>query len=156
MGDIANRLFHIGKAYLDAAKGRIESIDLSAQQELSRVFPDSDPDAAGVAVTSSDDPFVRAQSKIQNSQRDTLKSHAVSETALDAAYRIIGVPTGSDYVTVESAVEKLRRRCDVARFPEASAERTEANAILEKVDQAFRVIKTELKVRETRFDRLEL
>ena len=73
------------------------------------------------------------------------------------AYKIIGVPNGSDFLTVESAVNKLRERCSPTRFPNGSSEQADAQVILQRVEEAFAVLKNALEpMSGSRFDKLEL
>jgi curved DNA-binding protein CbpA len=68
----------------------------------------------------------------------------------------MGVPVGSDLVTVQAAYEKLARRCDPRRFPDGSTEQKEAELILKRVNAAYEVLKKRLDPTESRFGKLEL
>lgn len=72
------------------------------------------------------------------------------------AYRIIGIPDGSDRSVVEDAVRKLRERCAPDRFNEGSAEREEALKILVRIDEAYTLLMRSFNVEASRFDKLEL
>jgi len=72
------------------------------------------------------------------------------------AYRIIGIPDGSDRTTVEDAVRKLRERCAPERFTEGSSERSEALKILARIDEAYTLLMRSFNVEASRFDKLEL
>jgi curved DNA-binding protein CbpA len=69
---------------------------------------------------------------------------------------VLGVPVGSDLGTVQSAFEKLARRCDPRRFPENSREQKDAQRILERVNVAFEALRKRLDPTENRFGKLEL
>ena len=70
-------------------------------------------------------------------------------------YRVLGVPVGSDWASVQSAYEKLARRCDPRRFPEGSAEQKDAQRILERVNVAYEALRKRLDPTESRFAKLE-
>jgi len=72
------------------------------------------------------------------------------------AYRIIGIPDGSDRIVVEDAVRKLRERCAPDRFIEGSPERGEALKILARIDEAYTLLMRSFNVEASRFDKLEL
>lgn len=71
-------------------------------------------------------------------------------------FRVLGVPVGSDLITVLSAYEKLSRRCDPRRFPDGSAEQNEAARILVRVNASFENLRKRLDPTENRFGKLEL
>ena len=71
-------------------------------------------------------------------------------------YRVLGVPVGSDLMTVLSAYEKLSRRCDPRRFPEGSKEQAEATRILARVNTSYENLRKRLDPTENRFGKLEL
>ena len=114
-------------------------------------------------------PFARAAAKIAAAQarvaaqrqeverRERATNAEPPADPVQTAYKIIGVPHGSDYLTVESAVNKLRERCAPTRFPDGSAEQAEARVILQRVEEAFSVLKNALGTAGGgRFDKLEL
>ncbi len=72
-----------------------------------------------------------------------------------ADYRVIGVPVGSDWASVQAAYEKLARRCDPRRFPEGSEEQKDAERILERVNRAYEALRKRLDPTESRFAKLE-
>jgi len=71
-------------------------------------------------------------------------------------YRVLGVPAGSDLATVQSAYEKLARRCDPRRFPDGSQEQKDAEQILERVNAAYDALRNRLDPTQNRFGKLEL
>ena len=134
MSDLLGRAYQVAKGYLDSARGRLEEIDARAQEELRRSLPRESPDAAPPAPNpggaGADDPFARAASKIAAAQERVTaqrqeterreRATTTSEPTLDpvrTAYKIIGVPVGTDYLTAESAVNKLRERCSPHPLP---------------------------------------
>ncbi len=78
------------------------------------------------------------------------------EDANTADYRVLGVPVGSDFVTVQAAYEKLALRCDPRRFPDGSIEQKQAEVILARVNGAYESLRKRLDPTESRFGRLEL
>lgn len=83
-------------------------------------------------------------------------SAAASTDPNASDYRVLGVPIGSDLGTVQSAFEKLARRCDPRRFPENSREQKDAQRILERVNVAFEALRNRLDPTVNRFGKLEL
>jgi len=162
MSDLFGRSLRLAKTYLDEAKGRVADISDSAQQELTRAL-NRDDIQSGLAA--SPDPMERAQTKI-NAARGlgTARQEAApaAQTApgvadpVQTAYRIIGVPPGSDYLTVQTAVNKLRELCAPSRFPNGSAEQSDSQIILQKVEEAYQVLQNALDPGAGRFDKLEL
>ena len=155
-------MFRIAKTYLDAAKDRLDEIDSRAQEELTKALDRSDIQSG---LSSSDDPMARAQAKINAARGETVarrEAVPVSQTAsgktdpIQTAYKIIGVPPGSDYLTVQTAVNKLRERCAPSRFPNGSVEQSESQMILQKVEEAYQVLQNTLDPGAGRFDKLEL
>ncbi len=162
MSEIPGRLFRIAKTYLDEARGRVEDISDKAQEELTRAL-NRDDIQAGLA--SPGDPMARAQAKIAAARGETAardESRPAGQTApgatdpIQTAYKIIGVPAGSDYLTVQTAVNKLRERCAPSRFPNGSEEQSQSQRILQKVEEAYQVLQTVLDPGAGRFDKLEL
>ena len=162
MSEIPGRLFRIAKTYLDAAKDRLDEIDSRAQEELTKAL---NRDEIKSGLSGSDDPMVRAQAKINATRGQSTARHEaapVSQSAstvtdpIQTAYKIIGIPAGSDYLTVQTAVNKLRERCAPSRFPNGSVEQSESQMILSKVEEAYQVLQNALDPGAGRFDKLEL
>lgn len=170
MSDIPGRLYNVARAYLGAAKERLDTLDARAQEELSRALTHDDlPGTAAPAVSS--DPMERARAKIAAYQgqagarrelapaSETLPAAPAAGPSTDpvqTAYRILGLPPGADYLAVQSATDKLRRRCDPARFPAGSEEQAEAQTILAKVEEAHQLLRASLNEGLGRFDKLEI
>ncbi|MGI4792280.1 MAG: hypothetical protein ACRYFS_25930 [Janthinobacterium lividum] len=162
MSEIPGRLFRIAKTYLDAAKDRLDEIDSRAQEELTKALNRDDIKSG---LSGSDDPMARAQAKINAARGEAparQEAAPVSQTALgktdpiQTAYKIIGISAGSDYLTVQTAVNKLRERCAPSRFPNGSVEQSESQMILSKVEEAYQVLQNALDPGAGRFDKLEL
>ncbi|MCW3062095.1 MAG: hypothetical protein JWQ02_3916 [Capsulimonas sp.] len=177
MSSMPDRFYRVAKAYLDAARGRLEDIDSAAQDELRRSLPHENADYGHSGPAASDDPMERAAAKINAarsassarreiaperynfstpSDEDMPVASPKSTTVVDNAYKIVGVPAGSPFPVVEKAVVKLRERCAPARFPAGSPEQAEASRILARVEDAYRILQDILGVPQGRFDRLEL
>lgn len=168
---IPDRLFRISKAYLNQVRDRIDS-ELSDRESAMREL---DNGRGGERGTDADDLMRRAEEKIAatrrqaDSQRPIAPSSpananptasatpaAEAVTAEEAsAYRIMGVPVGSDLSTVQAAYEKLAARCDPRRFPDGSQEQTDATRILEKVNAAMDTLRKRLDPTNNRFGKLE-
>ena len=167
MADILGRAYQVAKSYLDSARSRLEDIDARAQEELRQSLPRESATPVSSAV---DNPFARAQAKVaaaqqrvaaqrqqQQQQEAALAAPPPPSDPLTTAYKIIGVPAGSDFPTVRSAVDQLRARCAPARFPDGSSEQAEAKVILQRVEEAFQVLQNALPTQPgSRFDKLEL
>ena len=162
MSDLLGRSLRLAKTYLDEAKGRISDISDSAQEELTKALNRDDVQSG---LASSSDPMARAQAKISAARGETAArreaapaGHAAPGAAdpVQTAYKIIGVPPGSDYLTVQTAVNKLRERCAPSRFPNGSVEQSESQMILQKVEEAYQILQKELDPGAGRFDKLEL
>jgi len=159
MSNLFGRSLRLAKTYLDEAKGRVGEISESAQEELTRALNRDDIQSG---LSSSDDPMARAQAKINAARGATaarVEAQPVSQTATDpiqTAYKIIGIPAGSDFLTVQAAVNKLRERCAPSRFPNGSVEQSESQTILQKVEEAYQILQKELDPGAGRFDKLEL
>ena len=182
MSDFSGRIYNIAKSYVESARGRIQAIDEAAIAELQSALSGTDmarvdPNAEYHPV--SDDPMARAASKIAaakarasfegfepTAQKSVPEQLAALEQAAapknttsnpaTTAYRIIGIPDGSDRTVVEDAVRKLRERCAPDRFIEGSPERQEALKILARIDEAYTLLMRSFNVEASRFDKLEL
>lgn len=172
---IPQRVYRIGKAYLNRVRDRIEELDAEAERELEseadRPLPST---PSGRPAPARDDTSVeammqRAEDRIRAARgeagareelgADRESSHTAAPAATDANathFRVLGVPVGSDWPTVQAAYEKLARRCDVRRFPEGSEEQNDAARILERVNVAYEALRKQLDPLDSRFDKLEL
>ena len=169
---VPDRIYQLAKSYLDAAIERLGEIDNRAQAELDKALAPGGTAAAGLSA--SDDPMDRAAAKIAASRGDVAArgelrperyNFSTSDPSaatgpdpdpIQTAYRVIGVPVGSDMATVDAAVAKLRERAAPERFAEGSQERDDAARIQGRVDNAYAVLQDAHGVEKNRFDRLEL
>ena len=173
MSDLLGRAYQVAKGYLDSARGRLEEIDARAQEELRRSLPrESAP--AGPPIPGEPEPttMTRSRGRRRKSRRRRSGSRRSGRkrSGGKGARRQCRRPTrcrrrtrssvcrsASDYLTVESAVNKLRERCAPTRFPDGSAEQADAQVILQRVEEAFTVLKNALgPAAGGRFDKLEL
>jgi len=158
MSNLSGRLLRLTKSYLEAAKDRLGEIDARAQEELTRAL-NRDDIQAGLA--SSDDPMERAQAKLNaarqaSSARQEIAPPSGQTDPIQTAYKIIGIPPGSDFLTVQTAVNKMRDRCAPSHFADGSQEQSEARMILQKVEEAYQTLQNALDPGASRFDKLEL
>jgi len=158
MTNLSGRLLRLTKTYLEAAKDRLGEIDTRAQEELTRALNRDDIQAG---LSSSDDPMERAQAKLNaarqtSSARQELAPTLTPTDPIQTAYKIIGIPPGSDFLTVQTAVNKLRDRCAPAHFTDCSWEPSVKKMILQKVEEAYQTLQNALDPGASRFDKLEL
>lgn len=168
MGDLFGRSLRIAKTFLEDAKGRLGEISTDAQEELTRALNRDDIQAG---LSSSADPMERAQAKIAAARQTAMSQRESSPGRFaptpppaatkptdptQTAYKILGIPAGSDFLTVQTAANKLRERCAVSRFANGSQEQEEARIILQKVEEAYQVLQNALDPGAGRFDKLEL
>ena len=163
---IPKRIANISKAYLHQVRDRIDAELTDAERELQSSVDGHSVDQS-VDAGDPDALFRRAEARIAASRRESearaeqrpATTPVVSPTSTDpnaSDYRVLGVPVGADLAQVQSAYEQLTRRCDPRRFPEGSAEQTQAAAILVRVNAAFDALRKRLDPTENRFGKLEL
>ncbi|MES2461736.1 MAG: J domain-containing protein [Armatimonadota bacterium] len=121
--------------------------DMESRGELDTPISQTSTSSSGTTSTPSSSSTTSSSSSA---------SAAVSTDPNASDYRVLGVPIGSDLGTVQSAFEKLARRCDPRRFPENSREQKDAQRILERVNVAFEALRKRLDPTENRFGKLEL
>jgi len=167
MPDILGRSFRLAKTYLNEAKGRLNDITADAQDELTKALNRDDIQAG---LSASDDPMERAQAKIAAARQASADRKELSPgryapspppaapqtDPMQTAYKILGVPAGSDFLTVQTAANKLRERCAPSRFADGTQEQAEARMILQKVEEAYQVLQNALDPGAGRFDKLEI
>ena len=162
---IPDRLFRLGKAYLNQVRDRIDT-ELSEREAASRELA-GDPKGASVDATDPDGLMRRAQERIAAARREIDARHELQPAEPAAAgtaskdpnasdYRILGIPVGSDLASVQAAYEKLVARCDPRRFPDDSEEQKTAGEILKRVNEAYDALRRRLDPTENRFGKLEL
>ena len=126
--------------------------DMESRGELDTPIASTNTPSSSVTSSSSSSSTTGSSSTASSSAA----SGAVSNDPNASDYRVLGVPIGSDLGTVQSAFEKLARRCDPRRFPDKSREQKDAQRILERVNVAFEALRKRLDPTENRFGKLEL
>ena len=169
---IPDRLFNLGKAYANSAKERIEDAiaerELDASTSPGRQSGESEADAL----------LRRAQEKINASRaraRGELDGNTATETHVApsvvqaktvvsgiwtaderAAFQTLGIAPIEDLSKVQATYQQLAGRADSRRFPDGSMEQQAAAQILERINNAYDMIRRKLDPTENRFGKLEL
>ncbi|MFM2222525.1 MAG: hypothetical protein RLZZ78_782 [Armatimonadota bacterium] len=169
---IPDRLFNLGKAYANSAKERIEDAlaerELDAATSRGRMDGESEADAL----------LRRAQEKINASRaraRGELDGTIVPEASVSpsvvpastattgrwtqderAAFQTLGIAPTEDLSKVQATYQQLAGRADSRRFPDGSMEQQAAAQILERINNAYDMIRRKLDPTENRFGKLEL
>jgi len=169
---IPDRLFNLGKAYANSAKERIEDAlaerELDAATSRGRMDGESEADAL----------LRRAQEKINASRaraRGELDGTSVPEASVSpsvvpastdvtgrwtqderAAFQTLGITPTEDLSKVQATYQQLAGRADSRRFPDGSMEQQAAAQILERINNAYDMIRRKLDPTENRFGKLEL
>ncbi len=141
----------------DEMMRRAEERIAAARRDMeSRGELDTPITSTGTSSSSSTSSTSGSSTTGSSSTTSSAASAAASNDPNASDYRVLGVPIGSDLGTVQSAFEKLARRCDPRRFPENSREQKDAQRILERVNVAFEALRKRLDPTENRFGKLEL
>lgn len=175
---LPDRLYRIAKAHLDQALDRWEQIDTNAQRELdetvqspalsaferaqakinaaqaARELPPAKPQPEQVPLAERL-PATPSPNYSEAPQTTRLPDRP-SNTMVQAAYTILGVPQGSDFETVRQAYIKLKERAAPDRFPAGSPDQIKAREIERRINAAYMLLMDSLAPSEDRFDRLEL
>jgi hypothetical protein len=170
---IPDRIVKLSKSYMGQVRERIDGA-LSERELALRELETGSGSAPISSSSSGSDPdslMRRAEEKIAAARREMdasreLRPASAPVTAStptpsatldpDAAhYKILGVPPGSDYATVQAAFEKLTARLDANRF-ENETDKAEAGKILERVNSAYDSLRSKLDPTQNRFGKLEL
>ena len=178
---IPDRIGRLGKAYVGAIKGKIESELGERESALSEL--DSSPGdrvpASGRRVppppqselSDVDSLMRRAEEKIASARRELESRQELSPPTatyptpaavptdtnpLAADYRVLNLSPGASLGEVQAAYEDLLRRSDPKRFPEGSNEQAQARRILDRVNLAYENLRREINPTEDRFAKLEL
>jgi len=158
---IADRIYNLAKGYVDKATSRWDEIDDAAKRELDTYS----------GAQSQRSAYERAQAKIEqmraaNAQsKDSMDSYAPPipsiappqmPSTMEAAYRVLGVPFGSNIKTVKTAYDNLRDKIDQAKFAEGSDEQKKAQKIAQRATAAYMCLCENLDSDSDRFGRLEI
>jgi hypothetical protein len=136
----------------DRAQAKIQqtkvSNDLSAKQKQPALPPQSSVQA---------DECLDALGKTSASGSNaTALPGGPTASAIDGAYKMLGLASGADILSVQRAYEKLKERAAPERFAEGSAERQKATQIERRASAAYMLLSDLLAPANDRFDRLEL
>jgi hypothetical protein len=170
---IPGRIYNVAKAHLDKALQRWDEIDERARQELDAITPRASTTgdssaweraAAKIAAARAAQELSASSSYPEITQEREARppvdqlapsSNVPQADALRAAYSIIGVAAGADWLTVQQAYSTLRDRAAPERFPAGSPEQVSAQAIRKRIDSAYVLLQNALCPSGDRFDRLE-
>ena len=167
---IPDRIVKLSKSYLGQVRERID--DAISERELAVKELEGGEGSLAASSSAGSDPdslMRRAEEKIAAARREMAAGRelrpasapATSTTpspSLDpdaAHYKILGIPPGSDYPTVQAAFDKLAARLDPTRF-ENETDKAEAGRILERVNAAYDSLRSQLDPTQNRFGKLEL
>lgn len=185
MSDLSSRLYQLAKGYVESARTRLDEIDQRALAELQQALPLSNSPAASAdpmeraaakiaaaraaagysaerpggyqtAGPAGDIPAESADQSLSALESRASAAPPASTDPLATAYRVIGIPDGSDRAAVEDAVAKLRERCAPEKFTPGSEDELEARRILARIDEAHAYLQHCLNPEAGRFERLEL
>jgi hypothetical protein len=102
--------------------------------------------------------FTRETVANSSSGRSTLPpvNSPTGASAMIRHYRVLGLPDGSDMLSVQEAYESLMARCAPDRFPEGAEEQKAADEIRKRVEESYEELRDYLDATAGRFDKLEL
>lgn len=169
---ITDRVINLAKGYLDKASERWEQLDEQARRELDGVLETPELSAWERAKQKIDTTPASAGRRPQVAQepmRDTLKdlpqgyeppipqvSVQNPTSTLDASYRVLGVPVGSDFTVVRKAYDTLVEHFRNMKLTPGTPEFEHANRIQRRATAAYMLLANTLHPVADRFDRLEL
>lgn len=78
-----------------------------------------------------------------------------SDTAISRAYRVLGLPEGTELPQVRRTYRELIARSDPNRFPEGSPERAKAAQIQQRIEEAYQTLLLHLDPTAQRFRNLQ-
>ncbi|HEX5323107.1 MAG TPA: J domain-containing protein [Capsulimonadaceae bacterium] len=176
---LPDRIYRMAKAHLDQALSRWDQIDSRAQQELddavqspaltaweraqakinaaqaAKEFTPIQPGAPDTVPLAERLPVQPPPCPAPAETTPSMGARRPSDSMVQAAYTIIGVPAGSDFATVQGAYLRLKERASPERFPAGSADQAQAKNIERRINAAYMTLMDALSPSEDRFDRLE-
>ena len=169
---IPDRIVKLSKSYLGQVRERIDDAISERELAVRELAGDSAALSPPSRATDPDSLMRRAEEKIASARREMEASREIRPSAdstptpatgaapavIDphiAHFKILGVPPGSDYATVQTAYEQLANRLDANRFENAT-DKAEAGRILERVNAAYEALRSTLDPTQNRFGKLEL
>lgn len=161
------RLRHIALSQVRAIKDRLDRIDAEMEEAYLRDREardaalrelDSIPaEAPPIPTPQTESAAERGQAEPAARPQQAPPSATDEQSAkLSRAYRVLGVPDGSDLSEVEAAYRKLAGRCRSIEFAEGTEERQTADVIMARLDEAYNTLREALNPAAARFDKLEL
>lgn len=153
---LANHTDNNNVSAWDRAVGRINST--AAEKELRNPadrMEDAPPDAqAGLDALEASMAAQRTAARIAPQSGPI--ANAADAPTLMAAYKVLGVEPGADFLSVQKAYQDLRQRASPDRFPAGSKEQDAARSIQKRIDSAFMMLSNVLAPASDRFGRLEI
>jgi len=169
---LADRVYGLAKGYIDKASQRWDELDEKAREELDGYLAKPEVSAFERAQRKIDAASSASQQSGTSRQapfRDTLNdlppgyeppipqvTPPNQPSTVDAAYRVLGVPPGSDFASVKMAYDTLRERTAHVKVRPGSAQQEQARRIERRAMAAYMLLAQNLKPDDDRFDRLEL
>ena len=148
---ISRRLRTIYLSQLKALQERMDSLDSNSTSMVDEVELRKQAQAelsGGQEAISEPKP---AQSQIPK----LMNTHQI-DTPETNSYKVLGLSPDAEMHDVEEAYVRLKQRCAPERFPEESEERKTAEQILQRIEQAYKLLRERLDATAGRFDRLEI
>jgi hypothetical protein len=148
---ISRRLRTIYLSQLKALQERMEVLD-----STSTSIYDEEESRKKAHAELSDIQVKSAEPKPAQSQASEIESAHQIDTPESISYKVLGLSPDAEMHDVEEAYIRLKQRCAPERFPEASEERKTAELILQRIEQAYKILRERLDATAGRFDRLEI
>jgi curved DNA-binding protein CbpA len=161
-------LRNIALSQVRAIKERLDRIDAEMEEDILREREARDAavreldDIVGLPATrpadTSPSPPSQPQPESSVASAQVRPAQPVDERAarIARAYKVLSLPEGADLTEVDIAYRKLAERCRSDAFPEGSPERETADAILQRLNEAYNTLREALNPLAGRFDKLEL
>jgi hypothetical protein len=140
----------------DRAMGKINSANAAKELEPASSQIDLNQPTANQNDVEALKAQLIARGEYPDKPQIAMQATPVEQNTVVDAYKILGVPVGTDYLTIKSTYQQLKERAAPERFPENSAERAAAQDIQQRIDKAFMILTNSLSPGSARFDRLEL
>jgi DnaJ-domain-containing protein 1 len=138
----------------DRAVGKINSA--GAEKELRSAADRMDDTPPPVSLDALESSIAAERAATSSGSRNQPVSAARMPQTLIAAYKVLGVDAGADWLTVQKAYQELRERAAPDRFPAGSKEQEAAKNIQKRIESAYMMLSSALAPATDRFDRLEL
>lgn len=143
---LGKRLSRLAKAHWNELLERVETILREEEAET----------AARQAAAEELQSAMQPQFEVHPPIPPAATPEAATETEVQRAYRVLGLPEGSDLVAVRRAYRELIGRSDPNRFPEGSPEREKATQIQQRIERAYQTLLLHLDHSAQRFRNLSV